>query len=35
MDYENTQIKKGDEDNRLFNNFIELIKRAKQKKEKK
>lgn len=34
MDYENTQIKKGDEDNRLFNNFIELIKRAKQKKEK-
>lgn len=34
MDYENTQIKKDDEDNRLFNNFIELIKRAKQKKEK-
>lgn len=34
MDYENTQIKKDDEDNRLFNNFIELIKRAKKKKEK-
>lgn len=34
MDYENTQIKKDDEDNRLFNNFIELIKRAKEKKEK-
>ena len=34
MDYENTQIKKNNEDNQLFNNFIELIKRAKQKKEK-
>lgn len=34
MDYENTQIKKDNEDNRLFNNFIELIKRAKEKKEK-
>ena len=34
MDYENTQIKKDDEDNQLFNNFIELIKRAKEKKEK-
>lgn len=34
MDYENTHIKKDDEDNRLFNNFIELIKRAKEKKEK-
>lgn len=34
MDYENTQIKKDNEANRLFNDFIELIKIAKQKKEK-
>lgn len=34
MDYENTQIKKDAKDNRLFNNFIELIKRVKQNKEK-